>query len=104
MKLKNFKWMTKESHKNIRTESAGRQIVLDFGKYHLSVIDDGYGSDSNLLEIGVFSACDGVARDMTELPGITEDSDSVKGNLTEAEIDAIILKLYAITGTEPRQV
>ena len=104
MKLKNFKWITKESHRNIRTEAAGRQIVLDFGKYHLSVIDDGYGSDSNLLEIGVFSACDGVARDMTELPGITEEGDSVKGNLTEADVDAIIVKLYTITGTEPRQV
>ena len=104
MKLKNFKWMTKESHKNIRTESAGRQIVLDFGKYHLSVIDDGYGSDSDLLEIAAFNACDGVARNMTELPGITAEGDTVKGHLTEADVDAIIVKLYTITGTEPRQV
>ena len=96
--------MTKESHRSIRTEAAGRQIVLDFGNFHLSIIDDGYGSDSNLLEIGVFSACDGVASGLTELPGITEEGDTVKGHLTEADVDAIILKLYTITGTEPRQV
>ena len=96
--------MTKESHRNIRTEAAGGQIVLDFGKYYLSVIDDGYGSDNDLLEIAAFNACDGVARDMTELPGITEYGDTVKGHLTEADVDAIIVKLYAITGTEPRQV
>ena len=84
--------------------SNGSQAVLDFGKYHLSIINDGYGSEDGLYEIGVFDACDGVARGMTELPGITEEGDSVKGNLTEADVDAIILKLYTITGTEPRQV
>ena len=98
MKLKNFQLLRKEH------ETDGRQIVLDFDKYHLSVIDDGYGSADGLYEIGVFNACDGVARDMTELPGITAEGDSVKGHLTEADVDAIIVKLYAITGTEPRQV
>jgi len=84
--------------------SNGRQAVLDFGKYHLSIINDGYGSDQGLYEIGVFAATDGVARGMTELPGITEEGDSVKGNLTEADINAIIVKLYTVTGTQPRQV
>jgi len=98
MKFTDFKMLRKERG------TGGRQAVLDFGKYHLSIIDDGYGSADGLYEIGVFDACDGVARDMTGLPGITSDCDSVKGNLTEADIDAIIVKLYTITGTEPRQV
>ena len=98
MKLKNFQLLRKEHSSN------GSQAVLDFGKYHLSIINDGYGSADGLYEIGVFNACDGVARGMTELPGITEEGDSVKGNLTEAEIDAIIKKMFTITGTEPRQV
>jgi len=104
MKLADFKWMTKRQHKSIVTENVGGQIVLDFGKYHLSIIDDGYGSDRNLLEIGAFSACDGVASDMIELPGITEEGDTIKGFLTEADVDAIIYKLYTITGTEATQI
>lgn len=103
MKLADFKWMTK--HEGLdRTEYAGRQIVLDFGKYHLSIIDDGYGRDDNLLEIGAFDAKDGVALGMVELPGITADGDTVRGYLTEADVDAIIKKLITITGTEPIQV
>ena len=102
MKLADFKWMTK--HKSIVTENAGGQIVLDFGKYHLSIIDDGYGRDNNLLEIGVFDSKDGVAFGMTELPGVTNEGDTVKGYLTESEVDAIIKKMYTLTGTTPRQV
>mgnify|MGYP001071986993 CR=1 FL=1 len=103
MKLADFKWMTKQQHKRIRTE-AGGQIVLDFGKYHLSIIDDGYGSDRDLYEIATFDACDGVARGMTELPGVTAEGDSVKGFLTESDVDAIIKKMYFLTGTKPRQI
>ena len=103
MKLTDFKWMTKQHQKSFATE-AGGQIVLDFGKYHLSIIDDGYGSDRGLYEIAAFDACDGVARGMTELPGITAEGDSVKGYLTEADVDAIIKKMFSITGKEPTQV
>ena len=98
MKFTDFKMLRKERSSN------GSQAVLDFGKYHLSIINDGFGSDQGLYEIGVFAATDGVASGLTELPGITVEGDTVKGNLTEADIDAIIVKLYAITGTEPRQV
>lgn len=104
MKLADFKWMTKRQHKSIRTEDAGRQIVLDFGKYHLSIIDDGYGRDEDLLEIAAFNACDGVASDMTELPGITAKGDTVKGYLTENDVNVILLKLYSATGKQPEQV
>ena len=103
MKLADFKWMTKQQHKSFVTE-AGGQIVLDFGRYHLSIIDDGYGKDRGLLEIAAFDACDGVASGMTELPGITDEDDTVKGYLTESDVDAIISKMYTITGTTPRQI
>ena len=104
MRLADFQWMTKRQHRNDPTENAGRQIVLDFGSYHLSVIDDGYGREDHLLEIGVFTAADGVASGMTELPGITDEGDSVKGYLTESDVDCIIKKLYAITGVAPTQI
>ena len=103
MKLADFKWMSKRDGRD-RTENFGGQIVLDFGKYHLSIIDDGYGREDNLFEIGAFEAKDGVALSMTELPGITAEGDTVKGYLTESDVDAIIKKLYAITGTEPKQI
>ena len=103
MKLADFKWMTKHNGRD-RTENFGGQIVLDFGKYHLSIIDDGYGRERNLYEIGLFDANDGVASSMTELPGITDEGDTVRGHLTESDVDAIIVKLYTITSTEPTQV
>ena len=98
MKLTDFKMLRKKRSSN------GRQAILDFGDYHLSIINDGYGSEQGLYEIGVFAATDGVASGLTVLPGITEDGDSVKGHLTEADVDAIIKKMFTITGTEPRQV
>jgi hypothetical protein len=82
----------------------GQQAVLDFGDYHLSIINDGYGSEQGLYEIGLFKAADGVAFDMVELPGITAEGDTVKGNLTEADVSAIIKKMYLLTGKTPRQV
>ena len=103
MKLVDFKWMTKQQHKSLVTE-AGGQIVLDFGKYHLSIIDDGYGREQYKYEIAAFDAYDGVASGMTELPGITEEGDTVKGWLTESDVDAIISKMYFLTGTTPRQI
>ena len=103
MKLANFTWLTKQHQKSFATE-AGGQIILDFGKYHLSIIDDGYGSDKGLYEIAAFDACDGVAGGLTELPGITAEGDTVKGWLTESDVDGIIMKLYTATGKEPRQV
>ena len=98
LELKSFEMLRKERGTD------GRQAVLDFGRYHLSIINDGYGSDQGLYEIGVFAAADGVASDLIELPGITVDGDSVRGYLAEAEVDAIIKKMYLLTGTTPRQV
>ena len=103
MRLADFKWMSNRGGRD-RTEYVGGQIVLDFGKYHLSIIDDGYGREDNLFEIGAFEAKDGVALSMTELPGITAEGDTVQGHLTEADVDAIIKKMYFLTGKNPRQI
>jgi hypothetical protein len=99
MKLKNFQLLETDMPNGV-------QAVLDFGKYHLSVIksDFSYGGSKGLYEIGVFEAEDGVANSMTSLPGITNEDDTVKGYLTEAEVDAIISKMYFLTGTTPRQI
>ena len=98
LELKSFKMLRKERSSN------GCQAVLDFGRYHLSIINDGFGSDQGLYEIGVFAATDGVASGLTELPGITAEGDSVRGRLTEADVDLIIKKMYLITGKTPRQI
>lgn len=98
MKLENFEMIEKLDM------PGGRQAVLDFGDYHLSIINDGYGADRGLYEIGVFAAADGVASNMTELPGVTAEGDTVKGHLTKEDVDAIIKKMYTITGKEPVQI
>ena len=99
MKLSNYQMMPTDL-------PAGVQAVLDFGKYHLSIVksDFSYGGKQGFYEIGVFAASDGVASDMVELPGITGNGDTVKGWLTESDVDTIIKKMYLITGKEPEQV
>ena len=79
----------------------GYQAVLSFGEYELSVIsgDGAYGSTNAPYEIGVFKN-----GDMIHMPGITDADDSIKGWLTKSDIDAIISKMYFLTGTVPRQI
>lgn len=88
------------------TMPKGIQAVLDFGKYHLSIVQNefSYGSAQGLYEIAAFAASDGVASDMVELPGITADGDTVKGFLTESDVNTIIKKLHTITNRIPRQI
>jgi len=99
MQLKDFELMPTETPNGV-------QAVLDFGKYHLSIVqsDFSYGGKQGLYEIGVFTAQDGVATSMTELPGVTALGDSVKGFLTEADVDTIIKKMYTLTRQDPQQV
>jgi hypothetical protein len=99
MKLRDFQLLPKSN-----TGFFGNQAVLDFGKYHLSIIDDGYGSKQGLYEIAVFNANDGVANDFVRLPGITAENDDVFGHLTEDAVDAIIIKLFTLTGVKPVQI
>jgi len=102
MLLKDYEWQTKRP--NDRTENAGGQIVLDFGRYHLSIIDDGYGKEDGLYEIAVYSAENGVAKHQVEMLGITNPNDTVRGYLTEADVNDIINKLYWLSAQKPSQI
>ena len=94
MKLKDFQLLETKSPKGV-------QAVIQFGNYELSVIKNevSYGNKQGLFEIAVFK--DG---EQKEMPGITEVGDTVKGWLTESDIDAIIYKMHFLTGTTPRQI
>ena len=79
----------------------GVQAIIDFSLYELSIIQNeaSYGNKQGLFEIAVFK--DG---EQTELPGITQPGDTVKGFLTSEEVDAILTKMYTITGKEGKQI
>lgn len=80
----------------------GTQVVLQFGdEYELSVISHSgsYGGKKGLYEIATY-----MRKFQVEMPGITEEGDTVKGYLTESDVDAIIVKMIAVTGKEPTQV
>ena len=82
----------------------GYQCVLDYGDtYQLSIISGSgaYGGDRGLYEIAIFK--DG---DFTRLPGIFKNDydDDVIGYLTESEVDAIMFKMFFLTGCKPEQV
>jgi hypothetical protein len=87
MKLSNFKFNP-------------TQVLLNFGeKYSLSIINNGYGKAEGLYEIGMFSK-----GALTEMPGITIEGDTVRGFLTEDEVDIIIKKLVTVSRHDPVQV
>ena len=94
MKLKDFELLETDVPKGV-------QAVLQFDNYELSIVNNeaSYGNKQGLFEIAVFK--DGEQR---ELPGVTNSGDTVKGWLTEDEVDAIISKMYFLTGTNPRQI
>jgi hypothetical protein len=97
MKLSDFTMIQKDNWKK------GNQVLLGFGPYQLSIIDDGMGKDSDLFEIATFNSNEGVASDFVELPGITGNK-GVRGYLTESDVDAIIKKMYSVTGRLPVQI
>lgn len=103
LELKDYRWMPK-APAIPRFPERGNQITLDYGKYHLSIIDDGYGREQGLYEIAVYEARDGTALGQIELTGITEDGDTVKGFLSEADVTGIINKMYWITQEIPEQI
>lgn len=71
-------------------------VRLKFGnRYELSIIDDGYSTEATPYEIATFR--DG---EFTEMPGITGE-DGVAGFLKAEEVDAIILKMMAVSGCDP---
>jgi len=94
MKLKDFKLLETDVPKGV-------QAILEFSNYELSIVKNeaSYGNKQGLYEIAVFK--DG---EQCELPGITNPGDTVKGWLTNSDVDAIISKMYFLTGTKPRQI
>jgi len=94
MKLKDFQLLETDVPKGV-------QAIVDFGKYELSIVNNeaSYGNKQGLYEIAVFK--DG---EQCELPGITQKGDTVKGWLTSNDVDAILTKMYTITGTEGKQI
>lgn len=95
MKLADFKMMK-------TTSPNGVQAILRFGgKYDLSIVKNefSYGNKQGLYEIAVFDDVNQV-----ELPGITAEGDTVKGWLTEKDVDIIIKKLYTVTMETPTQI
>jgi len=80
----------------------GVQSVLSFGKdYELSIVkhSSSYGGTQGLYEIAVF-----FEGEQRELAGVTREGDTVKGFLSEQEVDGIILKMMALTGEDGVQV
>jgi hypothetical protein len=93
MKLANFEKMSAFD---------GTQVVLQFGdEYELSVVSHSgsYGGRDGLYEIATYKH-----GSQTEMPGITAVGDTVKGYLTETDVDAIIVKMISVTGKEPTQI
>ena len=84
-----------------RTKSPnGVQALLDYGMYELSIVcnEASYGHKSGLFEIAVFQG-----ENMVELPGITEPGDTVKGYLTESDVEVILKKMFLISAKGPVQ-
>jgi hypothetical protein len=80
---------------------SGIQAMLNFGDYDLSIVksDFSYGGKSGLYEIAVFKG-DG----QVEMPGITETGDTVKGFLSESDVEGIIKKMHLASGADPEQI
>ena len=79
----------------------GIQALVKFKDYELSIVKNkvSYGNAQGLYEIAVFKG-DG----QVNMPGITEDHDTVKGYLTEDNVMGIIKKMHLATGSEPKPV
>tara|TARA_B100001057_G_C22795132_1_gene929284 strand:+ start:1037 stop:1420 length:384 start_codon:yes stop_codon:yes gene_type:complete len=80
----------------------GIQSILKFGPdYQLSIVksDFSYGGKSGLYEISVFTGDSQI-----NMPGITEDHDTVKGFLSEDEVVGIVKKMHLATGADPEAI
>jgi hypothetical protein len=73
----------------------GVSATATYGEYELSVVkhSGSYGSSNGLYEIAVFKG-----DDMVEMPGITEEGDTVKGWLSEDMVTGIMKKMMAVGG------
>jgi hypothetical protein len=91
-----------EMIKNTEDYLGSHQCVLSFGdEYELSIISGkgAYSTETAPYEIAVIKH-----GNLVEMPGITDEDDTVKGYLTEADVGVIIKKMYLITGKSPVQI
>jgi hypothetical protein len=77
------------------------QVRLKFGDYELSIVKHigSYGGKDGMYEICAFKH-----NEMTEIDGITEQGDTVKGFLTKDQVDGTIVKMFTVTGKDPEQI
>ena len=74
----------------------GIQALIQFGEYELSIIRNEMSYGGPLLyEIEVYQGDNQV-----ELPGITEEGDTVIGWLNESNIEGLMTKMFTITQEE----
>ena len=94
MKFENIKFKETKMPKGI-------QSLLMFGDYELSIVqsDFSYGGKQGLYEIAVMK--DDV---QVEMPGITQEGDTVKGSLSENEVEVIIKKMHLMSGADPEAI
>ena len=83
---------------NETTMPKGIQALIKFSNYELSIVKNSssYGGSQGLYEIAVFKG-----NDQVELPGITEQGDTVKGFLSEGDVMGIIKKMHLVSGADP---
>jgi len=79
----------------------GVQAIIEFGQYELSVVKHSmsYGGKKGLYEIAVFED-----NAQIELPGITQEGDTIKGFLCEEGLNVIFKKMTTITGSMGTQI
>lgn len=75
----------------------GVSATVTYGDYELSVVkhSGSYGGTGGLYEIAVFKG-----NDMVEMPGITQEGDTVKGWLSEEAVTGIMKKMVAVGGPQ----
>jgi len=75
----------------------GVSATVTYGDYELSVVkhSSSYGGRNGMYEIGVFKG-----DDMVEMPGITQEGDTVKCFLNEEEVTGIMKKMMAVGGPQ----
>ena len=83
---------------NETTMPKGIKALIKFSNYELSIVKNSssYGNAQGLYEIAVFKG-----NDQVELPGITEQGDTVKGFLSEGDVMGIIKKMHLVSGADP---
>lgn len=75
----------------------GVSATVTYGEYELSVVkhSSSHGGTQGKYEIGVFKG-----NEMVEMPGITQEGDTVKGWLTEEDVSGIMAKMMAVGGPQ----